>query len=506
LTTAVLAFWNCAHGISSSHTALQLGVSDKTVTKYYRRAMEVMSWDIIRKQNELQFGCLDGGLTADVEADESSFGHWQDGEVHYWYPWIGIAQRGSTKLWLRPIGITESHGEARVPPLDTETWHQTARTVFSPSSGVVLMTDGAQAYKDIGVPGIVHHESVNHSEKEFARSVSVPRSTQAAGERPAMAGTQLIDRIWGIIKSQIPHGLSIRRHDGVVDTQWVDLYVRAAQWRLEASTFNRWEAFCAAVKEWALERGGAAEASAGLALQLPSTLLNQAVVDGSPSADVPVASPGDALAAADAASASASLGPCGSFSCSACGRQGCEPSLTSCPYHGKARLGHADAQFGDTVPHIHEVSVRSVDETTLEIAGEPFSFGVAGSQHNNCLLFSLRQLICEPEVDVELARLHLQVVFSKGPAKVTKDNFLEFGAHCMDALSFLLWHTGQCSLHDISSIHERYSVTCIDMLPDGTARHGAAVGARRSEAAVVFFVGRVNGNHFFPLVPAESRA
>ena len=87
-----MSMWNCAHGVSITTTALQLGLNEKTATKHYRRAMEVMCCDVIQKQSEVVFGELEGGLTADCEADEHSFAYWNDGDTHFWYPWVGVVE------------------------------------------------------------------------------------------------------------------------------------------------------------------------------------------------------------------------------------------------------------------------------------------------------------------------------------------------------------------------------------------------------------------------------
>ena len=84
----------------------------------------------VRRQPEWRFGGR-GTATTDIEADETVFGHWRrvdpaTGEVvHYWWVWLGVAQRGDhTKLWLKPVGVTESRGEqGRVPPLQRQVDH-----------------------------------------------------------------------------------------------------------------------------------------------------------------------------------------------------------------------------------------------------------------------------------------------------------------------------------------------------------------------------------------------
>jgi uncharacterized protein with PIN domain len=159
VTTATLAFFNCSNGVSLTNTCCQLGINEKTCSKYYERAMQIMSSDIIAKQGDMVFGQLPDRKTADVEADESSFNHWSDGQDHFWYPWIGVVQRGSTtKLWIQPLGITESTGEPRFPPLGEAAWETVCRNVLTASSGVNLLTDGAMAYRNTKHPGLTSPE------------------------------------------------------------------------------------------------------------------------------------------------------------------------------------------------------------------------------------------------------------------------------------------------------------------------------------------------------------
>jgi hypothetical protein len=47
---------------------------------------------------------------------------------------------------------------------------------------------------------------VNHSEHEYSRSVSVLADTETRDHRSGMAGTQLLDHLWGLLKSGLPTG------------------------------------------------------------------------------------------------------------------------------------------------------------------------------------------------------------------------------------------------------------------------------------------------------------
>jgi hypothetical protein len=110
--------------------------------------------------------------------------HWKEyvGEpaevVHYWYVWLGVVQRGDTsKFWLRPVGVTESHGEGRLPPLCGDFWSACCDELFSEDTHAVLLTDSAAAYRERTHVGIVEKHHVNHSEHEYSRSVDIRKDT-----------------------------------------------------------------------------------------------------------------------------------------------------------------------------------------------------------------------------------------------------------------------------------------------------------------------------------------
>ena len=90
---------------------------------FYSSARRIMAEDALRKQKEIRFGELLGNKTADFEPDESQFFSWREVEggerVYHYYVWLGVCQRGAPeKLWLKERGVTTSHGEGRMPPLE----------------------------------------------------------------------------------------------------------------------------------------------------------------------------------------------------------------------------------------------------------------------------------------------------------------------------------------------------------------------------------------------------
>ena len=219
-----------------------LNVGEDIVRRWYEQARTVMAIDAVKRQAQFKFGS-DTTATACIEADESCFGKWSEideetGErVYKWYVWLGVVQRGNLEsLWLTPVGVTESRGEPRVPPLSCETWSSVVAEIFDKDTNAVLMTDSAAAYREVGGPadGVVEKHAVNHSDHEWARSIDVLKDVDSGRRGPAMAGTQLLDHEWSLLKRELPvTGVSIRTEGGLAR---MESYIRAAQWKRLAST------------------------------------------------------------------------------------------------------------------------------------------------------------------------------------------------------------------------------------------------------------------------------
>ena len=62
-----------------------------------------------------------------------------------------------------------------------------------------------------------------------------------------MAGTQLVAREWGLLKSMLPDGYSARTED---DRARYAEYIRDAQWKRILRTGDRWQLFCAVAREY----------------------------------------------------------------------------------------------------------------------------------------------------------------------------------------------------------------------------------------------------------------
>ena len=108
-----MAFWNCAVGISLSHTCQQLDLDEQTVGDWYRTARRIMAADALARQAKLVFRRR-GPKTTVLEADETKLRQWSEevteGGVtfrrHWWYVWLGVLERGeSGQVLLTPCWI-----------------------------------------------------------------------------------------------------------------------------------------------------------------------------------------------------------------------------------------------------------------------------------------------------------------------------------------------------------------------------------------------------------------
>jgi hypothetical protein len=200
--------------------------------------------------------------------------------------WLGVKERGdNSKLWLQEVGITESEGEPRVPPLKNEVWLEAANTVFSNATNAVLMTDSASAYKNVNQAGVVQKFSVNHSEHEYSRSVEVMEDVVTKAAVPGMAGTQLLDHDWRLMKAELPvTGLTARTPDGRAR---LANYIRAAQWKLMVSNTDRWPIFCLAVQRF-LARERASQQPEPVADQMPPAPVPEEILPAPAAVAIPI--------------------------------------------------------------------------------------------------------------------------------------------------------------------------------------------------------------------------
>ena len=521
--------------------------------RFYDAARSVMSEGALRRQAEVRFGGR-GAATTELEADESVFASWKEWDedkqcmAHCFFVVVGIVQRCDlSKCYDKPVGVTKS-AEGPPPPLNEAFWDQMCQEAFQGDENVVLHTDGAAAYRgsDQRHHAVVLHTWVNHQQQEFSRPEQILENVDTRATRRGMAGTQLIDGEWQELKECFPRktGMNASTPAG---RERLMMYFRAAQWTRFVSTRDRWSAFLADAKDYMrkhasdellrasslhpqvvplrralktpgfLEGGAEGESARDAEVREPEgPPQQQRCAEGHPETHEP-----DTVFEADAAGGAGALVPGGlpagapqsqaephpeSEACPACHKPGCHPLLTMCPFHkhvnlatGVARYCHDDAQLGDNVPHIHEVDVQAVGRD-VRINGQDFLRGTSGGEGNNCLLNTLQQLLVVPEADIGHVRECLQKRFPADPGRVSESNYLDFQAHCLDALQLLLGQRSDGGICDLHLAKAKFSVTCIDFRPDGRCEHGDAVGASQAEAEVALFVGREGGCHFFPLI------
>ena len=108
---------------------------------------------------------------------------------------LGIRQRGCQELFFLVflkqrddllLGITMAEGEkAPAPPESKECYIEAAKLAFRDGDVLIQHSDSAGAFVDVSVPGVVQKFHVNHSEKEYARSVSILKNIDTGETRAA---------------------------------------------------------------------------------------------------------------------------------------------------------------------------------------------------------------------------------------------------------------------------------------------------------------------------------
>jgi hypothetical protein len=113
---------------------------------------------------------------------------------------------------------------------------------------LVLHSDQAAAYHSCTPAGVVEQWSVNHSEGEYAYSISALKDVETRERRAGAAGTMSIDRSWRWVKQLLPRGgISCKT---VTGRRRMMLAVRANQWKHLLSTHDRWPSFCQAANRF----------------------------------------------------------------------------------------------------------------------------------------------------------------------------------------------------------------------------------------------------------------
>ena len=128
--------------------------------------------------------------------------------------------------------------------------------------------------------------------------------------------------------------------------------------------------------------------------------------------------------------------------CASCGRVNCSTDNPHCPFYGRRREPHADAQLGDNVPHMRQMAIEFDADGTVEVDEKRLVAGKASSESCNCLIDTLRQVL-HLQCDLAGVRRHLMTLFPDGPGVVTPSNFLELELHWAEVVDALAYNTGQ---------------------------------------------------------------
>ena len=161
---------------------------------------------------------------------------------------------------------------------------------------------------------------------------------------------------------------------------------------------------------------------------------------------------------------------------------------------------HADAEMGDSVPHMRQVKWELLAEQMhgggelVRVEGRDFFFGRASGEDNNCLIDTLRQKLGNMVCSLEAVRVSLMAEFPSGPRRVTDHNYLELEHHWRHVIEFLGTNSPTGNALDPS----RFRIVCIDRRYPGN-------GDVEGDGAVTLFIARVNANHFVPLIPYHGR-
>ena len=145
--------------------------------------------------------------------------------------------------------------------------------------------------------------------------------------------------------------------------------------------------------------------------------------------------------------------------------------------------------MGDTVPHFRQITASRVGDV-FTIDGQRFRQGTATQQANNCLIHTLSQQLCLPNIDFQVVRQRLREDFPAGPNVVTESNFLDLEAHWRHVLR----HVADAGNVEIDPANFR--IVCVDaMFPE----HGDVVG----DGAITLHITRQGLNHFVPLLQLQ---
>ena len=233
-------------GVPQASAHLILDMDNKPVGKIYRNLEVARARHVRMKEKDVLYGSQ--CEWPDVEADEVDLGKELvlDASKAKWEQWGGIVERGRPDTLmlfrLKPrLTTPRSPGPGAIRRRD---WEPIARKHLLNRS-VVLHTDGARAYK-LKLPGVLHDNVVHKKKKIQVNGKNVwvrPHYTKIcshtlpSGKKlKVKSGTQIIDRIWGHIRSYLKY---TPRNVGSKD---LERKIRSAQWTHWHKDCNQWEA------------------------------------------------------------------------------------------------------------------------------------------------------------------------------------------------------------------------------------------------------------------------
>ena len=173
--------------------------------------------------------------------------------------------------------------------------------------------------------------------------------------------------------------------------------------------------------------------------------------------------------------------------CTRCG--GSDHNEANCDLFPEVRLEHPDAEPGAAGPHMAGVLDVEYKDGVVTLSGLCYKKGQASGAGCNCLIDTIRQKL-DITADPRAVRSRLQLLFPRGPDKVTKSNFLDFRAHWA-AIVRILGEVARPRPEPRDPADMQF--VCADLEYVG---HGDIVGA----GLLVFHIARVHTNHFVPLL------
>ena len=76
MSMRIFAFRCCVDGVTRTEAVRLLGMSENAVSRCYNTVLDIMCWDVSRRQALMDFG-KHPKYSTDVEMDETSFKQWR---------------------------------------------------------------------------------------------------------------------------------------------------------------------------------------------------------------------------------------------------------------------------------------------------------------------------------------------------------------------------------------------------------------------------------------------